>query len=229
MVEKCTCIIPFYNEGKRINSVLSSLSKIPQINQIVCIDDGSSDGSSALIKKQFPGVELIKLPKNVGKSDSVSIGLKESKHNLILLFDADLTNIKQAEISNGIDAFQRNALDLIIFRVKGGNNIFDKLLRKEILFSGIRLIRKSELTSVLKQKPRRFQLEVLTNKYMMKKSKKAAWIKCSALNIHKARKYGLIKGLGGSIKMELEIITYLGIIEFLKQINHFCKEELVFE
>ncbi len=66
-----TCIFPFFNESLHIEEVLSELVKIPFLKQIICVDDCSTDDSiakiSALLLPSFPQLELIQLPKNLGR------------------------------------------------------------------------------------------------------------------------------------------------------------------
>src|SRR3989344_217538 len=103
------CIIPFYNEGSRVLSVLNQVSKIKLITQIICVDDGSLDNSSNLIKENFKDVELIKMDKNSGKAAAVLLGAKKAQSNYLLLLDADLQNLNPKEIENAIKSARNNA------------------------------------------------------------------------------------------------------------------------
>lgn len=59
-------IIPAYNEEKNIGLVLSVVTQIPEIGEIVVVNDGSTDRTSQ-IALSF-GVKLIELKENQGKS-----------------------------------------------------------------------------------------------------------------------------------------------------------------
>ena len=74
----CTCIIPFYNESDRILKVLDGVVKINGINEIICVDDGSTDNTSKLIRKRYPRITIISNPKNLGKTDAVNQALQHS-------------------------------------------------------------------------------------------------------------------------------------------------------
>lgn len=50
-----SCIIPFYNEGKRIFPILNVVTQIAGITQIICVDDGSSDFTATIIEKKLAG------------------------------------------------------------------------------------------------------------------------------------------------------------------------------
>ena len=93
MKKKVSIIIPAYNEENSIEKLLKliksiKLEKIGFSKEIICIDDGSTDKTSILIKK-FKDVVYIK-QKNSGKGAAVQKGISRSKGQLILVQDADL-------------------------------------------------------------------------------------------------------------------------------------------
>ena len=65
-------IVPVFNEEKTIAEVLNSLLNISIINQIIVVDDKSTDGTLEIIKKNFSNeVFLIENSKNVGKGATI--------------------------------------------------------------------------------------------------------------------------------------------------------------
>ena len=89
-------IIPMYNAEKTIEIALNSIkiqSAVDRIEEIIVINDGSSDTSEQKVKdyiKRNPDlpIKLIK-QKNKGVSAARNAGLKIAKGNLIALLDAD--------------------------------------------------------------------------------------------------------------------------------------------
>lgn len=86
-------IIPVYNEESTVIEVIEKVSRIdlPLEKEIIVVDDGSSDGTSALLvshEKQL--AKLYSSPVNVGKGAAIRIGLSFAKGDIILLQDADL-------------------------------------------------------------------------------------------------------------------------------------------
>jgi glycosyltransferase involved in cell wall biosynthesis len=63
-----SCLIPFYNEGNQILKVLEVISKVNGIDQIVAIDDGSTDLAFLKIQSKFPKVRLIRHQKKSRKN-----------------------------------------------------------------------------------------------------------------------------------------------------------------
>lgn len=222
-----SCIIPFYNEGNRVLGVLSEISKVKLITQIICVDDGSTDDISTLIKKLLPNVVVIRLSNNRGKAEAVFEGLGKAAHQNILLLDGDLQNIIPSEIENALRLYcEDQSIDMIILKVKGDNLIIDSLLRKYIFQGGNRILKKSDLMKIVKLKPMGYQLEVATNQYMMDNHKRVLWTNCSAFNLHKTHKYLYTTGLTRDFQMDVSIISHLGIINYLKQMLLFCRNKL---
>jgi len=225
---KCTCIIPIYNEDERILKVLDEILNIKSINEIICINDGSTDNTLELIKNYYPTIKLVSYSKNLGKTGAVRKGIQVSTGNFILLLDGDLQNFNYQEIENGIINIYKNTLtDMIIFRRFNASwNI--KLLRGDILVSGERILRKKDLKKIINiQKPEGYQLEFAINKYMMVNNKSVYWMPSSALNTWPTTKFGFIKGMLKIIKMNMNILIYLGFANYIKQLLFFSRKKLV--
>ena len=85
---KISVIVCTYNGEKRITHLLDSLKKQTYKNlEIVIVDDGSSDGTSDIVKK-YP-FRLIRHRTNRGLADSRNTGIKSSKGDIIIFTDDD--------------------------------------------------------------------------------------------------------------------------------------------
>lgn len=92
-MELLSIIIPVYNEESTVIEVIEKVSRIelPLEKEIIVVDDGSNDGTAALLslhEKQI--TKLYSSPVNIGKGAAVRIGLSFAKGDIILLQDADL-------------------------------------------------------------------------------------------------------------------------------------------
>jgi len=82
-------IIPCFNASPWIKETIQSvLSQDINDLEIILVDDGSTDGSTEIVKKDFPSVRLIRT-KNQGPSKTRNLGTKESKGEFIQYLDAD--------------------------------------------------------------------------------------------------------------------------------------------
>ena len=107
MINLLSVIIPLYNEEKRVSdgvkTVYSCLKDKPYASEIILVDDGSSDRTKDIIRgiaEQYPGVQIAKNEKNMGKGAAVKNGALFAKGDVILFTDIDLS----VPISH-IDAF----------------------------------------------------------------------------------------------------------------------------
>src|SRR4051812_47635435 len=95
---KVSVIIPFLNEAENIERLCSSLSQYFSNThdfsaEVIFIDDGSTDQSVELFKKQIHAnysAKVIKLSRNFGSHAALRAGIKYSSGELITFLYADL-------------------------------------------------------------------------------------------------------------------------------------------
>lgn len=217
-------MIPFYNERERIKQVLDIISKVESVSQVVCVDDGSTDKTAEYIQSNWPAVEVVRLQQNQGKAAAIACALKFVKNENILLMDADLQDLKAAEIEAAIHAFcSHSSIDMLILR-RVNSPWFVKWYRSDILLSGERLIKKSDLMQVMKLKVKRYQLEVAINRYMIRQKKVVRWMPWSAMNTYKVDKLGVLDGSRKEFKMYVEIVSFVGFSHMMLQLASFTKK-----
>ena len=85
-------IIPCYNEVDTITELINKVKRAePNSKEIIVVDDGSIDGTIALLKKMQNKIDhLILKEKNEGKGSAIKIGIKKAKGDIIIFQDADL-------------------------------------------------------------------------------------------------------------------------------------------
>jgi glycosyltransferase involved in cell wall biosynthesis len=89
-------VIPAYNEEKRLPGTLRKILKFISTKkirtEIIVVDDGSRDNTAAVVTAlKSPEIRLIKNLKNMGKGFSVKNGVENSRGDIILFTDADLS------------------------------------------------------------------------------------------------------------------------------------------
>jgi len=86
---KFTVIIPTYNRASVLPRALNTVIKQTyKADQIIVIDDGSTDKTQDLIKNEYPQVDFIS-QQNKGVSAARNAGIKKSKNEWICLLDSD--------------------------------------------------------------------------------------------------------------------------------------------
>lgn len=226
------CIIPVFNESNTIVGELKALSNIKDIEEIICVDDGSTDKivqklkSSKLLSRR---IKLISLDQNRGKFMAVYSGLKRVKNEIVLLLDADLKNINTLQLKNAIKIFCNNpTLDMLILR-HTNDHLINKIIRSDVVIIGGRLIRKRHLDKIFKTKANRFQLELAINNYMISNKLKYYWLPFSFQHFYKSQKYGFLKGWKKEFKMWHDLFSYKGVFYFIKNLATFCWSEYSIE
>ena len=85
-------VIPVYNEVSNIKEIIKRVQAQKLANEIIIVDDGSSDGTRELLK-ELDGkkkVRVILHERNQGKGAAVVTGMKASNGDILLIQDADL-------------------------------------------------------------------------------------------------------------------------------------------
>jgi glycosyltransferase involved in cell wall biosynthesis len=83
-----SAIVPAYNEAERIAGTIAGILTIPNVDEILVVDDGSDD-DTALVADEA-GATVIRLSSNGGKGAALNLGANAAAGEVLLLLDADL-------------------------------------------------------------------------------------------------------------------------------------------
>ena len=83
--------IPVYNGESTIESVLKSAFKLnPSPDEIIVINDGSSDNTSNILENYKDKINIFKNDNNMGLAYSRNVGLSKAKHDNVASLDSDV-------------------------------------------------------------------------------------------------------------------------------------------
>jgi glycosyltransferase involved in cell wall biosynthesis len=92
-------VVPIYNELESIPHLLTALATQLQaanlVYEILCVDDGSSDGSDRLLKQQAlerDDLRVVLLRRNYGQTAAMAAGFAYASGRVIVTIDGDLQN-----------------------------------------------------------------------------------------------------------------------------------------
>ncbi len=87
---------PCYNEARNVGIMIEQSAKVAESYgvdyEVIVVDDGSRDGSAAIIKewqKRNPRVRLVQHEKNMGYGAALRTGLANAKKDLVFVTDGD--------------------------------------------------------------------------------------------------------------------------------------------
>ena len=97
---KLSLIVPVYNEEENLSplfeAIYQALAPLPHDWEVIFVDDGSQDGSLAILKalaeKDAAHVRAVILRRNFGQTAAISAGIDHAQGETIILLDADMQN-----------------------------------------------------------------------------------------------------------------------------------------
>lgn len=116
---RLSIVVPVFNEAHTIEQVLDRVEHVDLGDvdrEVVVVDDGSSDGTAAIVSKRYPGgisdrvayVSII----NLGKGAAVRFGFRHSTGSVIMIQDADL-ELDPAEIATIVRPILAGQADVV--------------------------------------------------------------------------------------------------------------------
>ena len=98
---RLSIVTPIYNEAENIDLLVESLNTALNGSgpfEVICVDDGSTDGSFAKLKAcvaQHSWLRVIRFRRNYGQTAALQAGINHSLGEIIVTIDADLQNDPQ--------------------------------------------------------------------------------------------------------------------------------------
>jgi len=123
-------VIAVYNELNNLPVLIESIAKVMKdrefLYEIICVDDGSSDGSTQLLKAmsaERDDMTTIVFRRNFGQTAALAAGIKHAQGIALVTMDADLQNDPE-DIPKMMETLLVNDLDLVCgWRKKRKDNL----------------------------------------------------------------------------------------------------------
>ncbi|NEQ31631.1 MAG: glycosyltransferase family 2 protein [Leptolyngbya sp. SIO4C5] len=131
-------VIPIYNEYESIprllDKVLQAADALASAYEVICVDDGSTDGSAKLLKElaaQHSQLTVLLLRRNYGQTAAMAAGFDYARGQVIITLDGDLQN-DPADISKLLHKLNEG-YDLVSgWRINRQDNQVTRLLPSKI-------------------------------------------------------------------------------------------------
>lgn len=170
-----TVVIPAYNEGPRLASVLEAFAKVWRQGgyEIIVVDDASEDNTSEVaVRAGLAGLRVIRNPSRKGYGGSLKTGIRAARGSLVAFLDADGQH-RPEELGHLVDGMDEGvdmvvgARDEVALRRGGkafGRRFLGALGRYLVdtpipdLNSGFRVARREMLKDLLPMLPNGFSM-----------------------------------------------------------------------
>ncbi|HUM09872.1 MAG TPA: glycosyltransferase family 2 protein, partial [Myxococcaceae bacterium] len=134
MAPTLSLVLPVFNEEEVLPALLERLrallDRLKMPTEVIFVDDGSSDGTSALLKeaaKADARVRLLTLSRNFGHQPAISAGLDHALGDAVVVMDADLQD--PPEVVAAMVTRWRDGYDVVygVRRKRHGETWFKRL------------------------------------------------------------------------------------------------------
>lgn len=234
--EVCTLsvVVPIYNEYESIPTLIESITSVLQTmgirSELICVDDGSRDGSPDLLRElitHYPDLKVILLRRNYGQTAAMAAGFNYASGQAIVTLDGDLQN-EPADIPTVFNKLNEG-YDLVSgWRKERQDNAITRLLPSKIanwLIGRVTGVQLHDYGCSLKA----YQAEVLRDMNLYGELHRflpiLAFIEGARITEipvrHHARQFGRSKyGLGRTLRVILDLMTIYFMKTFLTRPMH---------
>ncbi len=227
---RVSCLIPAYNEGANIGRVLEVVHKLAFLDEIIILDDGSSDNTAEVVRqyqKQTRALQLLTSAANRGKADTIQKGVGACRGEIVVILDSDLINLKPDHVRRLVAAIRDDTCDLVILDRAGDRTAIWGWTNCARFFGGERAFRRRDFLEIEFPARAGFLLEIIMNLSYIRRRKRIKTVFCDNLfTRHDYYKRGFRRGCRHYAKISGEILAVSGVINFLKQVYHIEEDRL---
>jgi polyisoprenyl-phosphate glycosyltransferase len=207
---KPSTVIPAFNEQLTVGEVTKVVTEHPFINEVIVVNDGSTDDTSRVAKAS--GAVVIDLKENIGKGGAMLFGAMKADADIILFLDADLIGLTHEHVSQLLEPLMNESFHMAVGVFDNGRFATDLHQYLTPYLSGQRAVYKHIFMRVDNLETTRFGIEMALTKYIEKRGLRQREVQLEAItHIMKEEKLGLIKGFSARMKMYWEVAKWMGL------------------
>ncbi|OGC37753.1 hypothetical protein A2V54_00640 [candidate division WWE3 bacterium RBG_19FT_COMBO_53_11] len=117
-----SAIVPVFDEERTIAGVITALLACPLLDEVIVVNDGSTDSSPKIIRSFKPRIKFINLHKNRGKGFALAKGIRKAHGEIVTFWDGDLIGLSDKHIESLLQPlFSKEADAAYGYRVFGNS------------------------------------------------------------------------------------------------------------
>lgn len=189
-----SAIVCAYNEEKTIRPIVQTLLDHPRINEVIMVDDGSTDRTwTTVVSIKHPKLTPLRHQKNLGKGAAIVSAVQRSHGDILLFIDADLKHFLPQHVDLLVLPLEIDPHSMAI-GVRETPRVIDKTL--QILmkpFGGERALPKQDILPLLKKiSVSGYGVETILNLAFIRKKRRIHYVTLPRLiHLFKSEKWAM--------------------------------------
>ncbi|MGB9773182.1 MAG: glycosyltransferase family 2 protein [Bacteroidota bacterium] len=172
-----SAIVCAFNEEQTLSGVVKALIAAKEVNEIIVINDGSTDGTSGILKEftNQPRVRVIEFPHNRGKGFAMAEGITKAQGEILLFVDADLLNFQERYVPLLLSPLWDGKADMVIGHPT--ENVLDKKMNPFKSIAGERAVFKKDILPVTEKiRNSGYGVETIINLFYTAQNKRIEYV-----------------------------------------------------
>jgi polyisoprenyl-phosphate glycosyltransferase len=156
-------ILPVFNEELNVSSVLDVLHACNIIDEIILVDDGSSDETYKILNQAATfdqRIQVIRHDQNKGKGQAIFSGWSATSALILLLLDADLKDLTPEHVQALLAPVIDHRADMTLGLFQGGHFSTDLSHRLSPFLTGQRGLRAELLKNISREAASGYGFEI---------------------------------------------------------------------
>ncbi len=181
-MKKTTAIICAFNEEKTIEFVINSASANYLIDELIVVNDGSTDNTGKIIERLKGDISItdIHFTENKGKGYAMATGVEKAINEAIVFIDADLSELNQDHYYQLLIPIMEDKADMVLGQAT--ETLINYSVNPFKSLSGQRALWKKDILPIVgKMKHSRFGVETLINLFYQSQGKTVNYVMLKGL------------------------------------------------
>src|SRR5262245_20840816 len=217
-VTPLSAVVPAHDEARTIAGVVAPLVAHPLVDEVIVVDDGSSDDTAARAREA--GATVLSMPENGGKASAMVRGVLAARHDVSFFSDADLTGLTVEKLTRIIAPVTSGEYEMFV-GIRGRKTYWaNRLLHFTPILGGERVLTRALWEQVPPACKKNFQIEIALNYFAKANGHRMGFTVVEGVGqVIKEKKRGLLPGLWQRLLMIRDILLVSAKLYLVRQLR----------